>query len=101
MTDTVPAPPSRTTDVPVELRTFLFADIRGYTRFTQEQGDDAASRLVAKFAALVRSVVESRGGRLIEMRGDEVLVVFTSARAALRAAVEMQARFEQETRSDG
>jgi class 3 adenylate cyclase len=26
-----------------DIRTFLFADMRGYTRFTQEHGDDAAS----------------------------------------------------------
>ena len=25
-----------------DIRTFLFGDMRGYTRFTQEQGDDAA-----------------------------------------------------------
>jgi predicted nucleic acid-binding protein len=29
------------------LLTFLIADVRGYTRFTVEQGDDAAARLAA------------------------------------------------------
>ena len=37
-----------------DIRTFLFADMRGYTRFTQEQGDDAASALAGRFADLVR-----------------------------------------------
>ena len=34
------------------------------------------------------------------MRGDEALAVFASARQALRAAVELQVRFEEESRAD-
>jgi class 3 adenylate cyclase len=76
-----------------DVRTFLLVDVRGYTRFTLEQGDEAAARLAAQFAALVRDVVAARGGELLELRGDEALVVFTSARRALRAAAELQERF--------
>ncbi|MGI8824628.1 MAG: ATP-binding protein [Chloroflexota bacterium] len=83
-----------------ELRTFLFADVRGYTRFTQERGDRAAAALVAKFAGLVRDLGHGREGELIELRGDEALVVFGSARQALRCAVEMQQRFRRETEAD-
>jgi branched-chain amino acid transport system substrate-binding protein len=83
-----------------ELRTFLIADIRGYTRFTQTRGDEAAGLLAARFSEFVRSGVESRDGTLLELRGDEALVVFTSARQALRAAVELQQHFAVETRAD-
>ena len=75
------------------VRTFLIADVRGYTRFTQEHGDEAAARLAATFAELARQAVEARGGEAIELRGDEALCVFGSARQALRAAVELQTRF--------
>ena len=34
------------------VRTFLIGDIRGYTTFTRERGDDAAARLASKFAEL-------------------------------------------------
>jgi adenylate cyclase len=34
--------------------------------------------------------VEATGGELVELRGDEALAVFASARRALRAAVELQ-----------
>lgn len=78
-----------------ELRTFLIADIRGYTTYTREHGDEAAGRLAAQFAELVRSVVGGRGGFLLELRGDEALVVFVSARNALRAAVELQEQFAE------
>jgi YVTN family beta-propeller protein len=81
----------------VHIRTFLIADIRGYTRFTQERGDEAAAKLVAKFAEIAREIVEARAGSLLELRGDEALCVFSSAREAIRAAVDLQQRFVDET----
>jgi YVTN family beta-propeller protein len=75
--------------VPV-VRTFLIADVRGYTRFTQEHGDEAAAALASSFADIVERVVSEYDGDLIELRGDEALVVFASARQALRAAVAVQ-----------
>lgn len=81
--------------VETELRTFLIADIRGYTTFTRERGDEAAGELAGRFAALVREVVAARNGVLLELRGDEALVVFVSARQALRAAIELQEQFTQ------
>jgi class 3 adenylate cyclase len=79
-----------------DIRTFLIADVRGYTKYTQEQGDQAAATLTAAFAELVEDVVGEHGGFLLERRGDEGLVVFVSARDALRAAVALQARFRKE-----
>jgi class 3 adenylate cyclase len=77
------------------VRTFLIADIRGYSRYTEECGDEAAAALAKKFAAIVHEDVEAHGGELVEMRGDEALVVFASARAAIRAAVDLQAQFRE------
>lgn len=74
------------------IQTFLIADIRGYTQFTQERGDEAAARLAGQFAALGRQVVGAHGGDVVELRGDEVLAVFTSPRSALRAAVALRDR---------
>ena len=34
------------------IQTFLIADVRGYTLFTQERGDEAAAKLAAKFASI-------------------------------------------------
>jgi peptide/nickel transport system substrate-binding protein len=81
----------------VHIRTFLIADVRGYTLFTQERGDEAAAKLAAKFADIARDGVEARGGTLLELRGDEALCVFASTREAIRAAVELQQRFVEET----
>ena len=76
-----------------ELRTFLIADIRSYTAYTREHGDEAGAALASRFADLVAEVVSARDGRLLELRGDEALVVFVSARKALRAAMDLQDRF--------
>ncbi|HEV8452365.1 MAG TPA: ABC transporter substrate-binding protein [Gaiellales bacterium] len=80
-----------------DIRTFLFADMRGYTRFTQEHGDDAASVLAGCFADLVNETVPEFEGELLELRGDEALCVFRSARQALRASVELQRRLRTGT----
>jgi WD40 repeat protein/class 3 adenylate cyclase len=79
------------------IRTFLIADVRGYTVFTQERGDEAAAELAGKFAVVAREGVEARGGIVVELRGDEALAVFDSPRQAIRAAVELQRRFVDET----
>ena len=74
------------------LRTFLIADVRGYTRYTQTRGDEAAAELAAGFARLTREVVNAGGGELVELRGDEALAVFTSPRQAVRTAEQIQRR---------
>ncbi len=55
---------------------------------------------MTRFTAITRDTIETRGGAVVEVRGDEALAVFASARQALRAAVELQVRFEEETRAD-
>jgi YVTN family beta-propeller protein len=91
---------SGSSDSSAGIQAFLIADVRGYTLFTQQRGDEAAAKLAKKFAEVAREGVEGRGGRVIELRGDEALAVFGSPRQAIRAAVEMQDRFVEETISD-
>jgi class 3 adenylate cyclase len=80
--------------------TFLIADVRGYSRFTEEYGDEAAARLAARFADVLGAGVESHGGSVGAIRGDEGVAVFGSARQAIRAAVELQERFAEATEAD-
>src|SRR5439155_4176350 len=82
------------------LLTFLIADIRGYSTFTRERGDAAAALLAQKFADLARDAVEARSGRVIELRGDEAFAVFDTSAQAVRAAVELQATFAEESQLD-
>ena len=83
-----------------ELRTFLIADVRGYTSYTQTHGDEAAAELAGRFAEGARAAVAEHGGRVVELRGDEALAVFTSPRQAVRAAIEVQRRLRGARRAD-
>lgn len=80
-------------DPRASLKTFLIADVRGYTSFTWEHGDEAAASLVEAFARQTEEVVTTADGSVIEFRGDEALAVFDSPRAAIRAAVDLQTAY--------
>ena len=77
--------------LPAGMLIFLIADVRGYTAYTHRHGDEAGAKLATRFAALAGQAVEGQGGQVVEVRGDEVMAVFTSARKALRAAVDLLA----------
>jgi class 3 adenylate cyclase len=47
------------------VRTFLIADIRGYSRYTDECGDEAAAALSKRFAGIVDDDVEAHDGELV------------------------------------
>jgi adenylate cyclase len=89
-----------TTGLPSTVLSFLIADVRGYTAFTNEQGVPAAARLADRFAVLCRAVVSRHGGEVRELRGDEALATFSSPRSALLAAVFLQGQFQEEMASD-
>ena len=78
--------------LPAETLTFLVADVRGYTAYTHQYGDEAGAALALRFAALAGEAVAVHEGRVVEVRGDEVLAVFAAARRAVRAAADLLAR---------
>jgi len=82
---------------PGPVKTFLIADVRGYTKFTDQRGDEAAAELTVRFSELVRGVIEKGDGAVVEFRGDEALAAFDSPRRAVKAATDLQGRFEAET----
>jgi serine/threonine-protein kinase len=87
-----PAAPAAVQPRTAAVRTFVFADVRGYTAYTREHGDEAGAALAERFASLVAEVAPGFEGRLQELRGDEALVVFDSSRQALRFALALRSR---------
>ena len=65
----------------------LFADLRGYSAFVEEHGDEAAVALLARYRRLVREVVASHDGAEIRTEGDSFYVVFPLASSAVRAGL--------------
>src|SRR3954451_14150973 len=53
-------------------------------------GDEAGATLAQRFAAIAEALAPAHDGTLRELRGDEVLVIFDSARQALRFALALQ-----------
>src|SRR5438067_8974581 len=71
------------------LPAICFLDISGYTRLTQERGDDAAADLATTVGRLVqRSPVQHRG-KPIKWLGDGVMFYFADPASGVRAALEM------------
>ena len=66
-----------------------FLDITGYTRLTQERGDDAAADLAGTVGRLVERSSVSHGGKPIKWLGDGVMFHFRDPGPAVRAALEM------------
>jgi adenylate cyclase len=66
-----------------------FLDITGYTRLTEERGDEAAADLAARLAALVRRASQEHGGRPVKWLGDGVMFFFREPGGSVLAALDM------------
>jgi adenylate cyclase len=66
-----------------------FLDLTGYTRLTEERGDEAAADLAARLAHLVRRSAQEHDGTPVKWLGDGVMFYFREPAAAVLAALEM------------
>jgi adenylate cyclase len=66
-----------------------FLDLTGYTRLTEEQGDEEAAALAARLATLVRRCSREHEGTPVKWLGDGVMFYFREPGAAVLAALEM------------
>jgi adenylate cyclase len=66
-----------------------FADLSGYTRLTEELGDDAAARASIALADLVREIATGHRGTVVKMLGDGVLLHFAEPRDAVLASLDV------------
>jgi class 3 adenylate cyclase len=66
-----------------------FLDLTGYTRLTEERGDEAAAELAETLAALVRRRSQEHGGRPVKWLGDGVMFYFQDPAEGVLAALDM------------
>ena len=66
-----------------------FADLSGYTRLTEEAGDDEAARVALSLAQLVNEVAGEHHGDVVKMLGDGVHFHFRDPGDAVRASLEI------------
>ena len=67
-----------------------FVDVSGYTRLTEEQGDDAAARIVVRLGELAEAAARANGGRVVKLLGDGVLLAFERSADAVGAALAIE-----------
>jgi adenylate cyclase len=69
-----------------------FVDLTGYTRLTEERGDEAAAHVAGQLASLVNDISRSRGGRPVRWLGDGGMFHFREPRTAVLAGLDMVER---------
>jgi peptide/nickel transport system substrate-binding protein len=74
------------------LAVYLFADVRGYTAFTERYGAQAAGAMTERLFGHARDVAGVWRGELRGTWGDQVLLVFGSARDGVSASLDLLAR---------
>jgi adenylate cyclase len=68
-----------------------FLDITGYTRLTEERGDEAAAGVAERLAALVRRSSREHQGEPVKWLGDGVMFYFPDPGQGVLAALQMAA----------
>ena len=71
-----------------------FVDIAGFTRLSEEQGDDRAAAVASAFGDLAARMARARGGRVVKLLGDGALIRFGGAVAAVEASLDMFAAMD-------
>jgi len=66
-----------------------FLDITGYTRLTEERGDEAAADLAGRLATMVRRSSQQHGGQPVKWLGDGVMFYFPDPGHAVLAVLDM------------
>ena len=67
----------------------VFTDLSGFTRYTADSGDEAATAMLTEHHRVVGPVIRSRGGRIVKRLGDGLLLAFPSSDAAVYASLEL------------
>ena len=74
---------------PDRVPAMCFVDLAGYTRLTEEQGDQAAAELASTLAVLVERSSRAAGGTPVKRLGDGVMLHFRRPAGAVEASLAM------------
>ncbi|MBI3183772.1 MAG: protein kinase [Myxococcales bacterium] len=72
--------------------TLMLTDIRGFTERTSRQTREENARMLEEHDRLLLPLVRARSGRLVQKRGDALLVMFGSPTEAVRCGMGIQDR---------
>jgi class 3 adenylate cyclase len=83
------------------IKTFMFTDIVSSTQLVEAIGDEAWGVLVRWHDDMLRSVVASHNGEVIDTAGDGFFVGFDSPETAVACAVAIQRRLAENRKTSG
>ncbi|HEV2033244.1 MAG TPA: adenylate/guanylate cyclase domain-containing protein [Candidatus Dormibacteraeota bacterium] len=75
--------------------TILFSDIRGFTEYTDQYGDEAAYRMLQVHNNVLIEKLALFRGHVVKTQGDSFMVSFDSARTAVTCAVAIQRQLDK------
>ncbi len=75
---------------PANDHTFLFADLVGYTSFTEQVGDDVAADVAVAFQARAEQMAASYGCDVIKKLGDAVMIHDSDAARLVALALRLR-----------
>lgn len=78
-----PPPPRRPSAI-------VFADLAGYTRLTEERGDEVAAAAATQLAEIAEEVARAHDGHLVKLLGDGVMLHFARPANAVAAALALR-----------
>jgi class 3 adenylate cyclase len=73
-----------------------FVDVSGYTRMTEELGDETAARTSELLRERAEAVAEAEGGRLVKLLGDGAMLWFRDPMSAVSAAARLVRELTEE-----
>jgi adenylate cyclase len=79
---------------PRQVEGCAFADLSGYTRLTEETGDEAAAQVSLRLAELVSEIASRHRGTVVKMLGDGVHFHFKTPSDAVMASLEIVERVQ-------
>jgi class 3 adenylate cyclase len=91
--------PDREMSSPAGAMTIAFTDIEGSTVMVEQLGDQRWLEVLRVHNWIVRDRLRDFDGTEVKHQGDGFMLAFTSARTALRFAVELQRSFAEQARS--
>ncbi len=80
--------------------TILFSDIRGFTEYTDQYGDEAAFQVLQEHNDVVRRQIGAFAGKVVKTQGDSFMVAFTTARGAVLCAAAIQRAIAERTQAE-
>ena len=73
----------------------VFSDISGFTKYMDTWGDIRGRAWVQKHHDMVFPLIESHGGKVLQVMGDGIMAAFTSPLPAVKAGVAIQRRLDE------